>query len=71
MDNPVIESVDHHYNNNPPSTYSIVLQNEPILFTSDINMVEKLYMKQNKYLDKHPKSRDIFGNFLNDSILFI
>jgi cytochrome P450 len=51
-------------------TYLVWLGHNPLLFISDVKVIQELYTTQNKIFDKHPLVRDTTMCITGRSILF-
>lgn len=58
-----------YYGDKTPGAFGFVFWKEVTLVISDPEILEVLYVKKNKYFDKHPRVYNLFKPILGESIL--
>ena len=69
LESPLTVMMKKDFGKNIPPIFLIYYGNEPQLFITDPHLVEDIYVKCNKYLDKDEFARNIFYPLMGESIL--
>lgn len=62
--------LEEDFGTNIPKIYGIFNNFEPTLYIRDPDMLNEIYGSKNKYFDKHPTLKNIFGPMIRDGIIF-
>ena len=69
-EHPWTHMIEEDLGTNIPKVIGIFNSFEPTLYIRDPEMLNEIYGSKNKYFDKHPCFKNIFGILINDGILF-